>query len=1110
MSSSNVNKFKRYVHGAGPKFPTHKDPKTSPLQLTPVQRRAQARVKLKYAKKDRLAYLDKLEKEGFRSPEHYERFQATRNRTKKTDVYPSYSWNDSDPDAVSSPQKTIAQTKQEYNQNKELDEVEILDTMQLEFLDHQQQDYVSAREHQITMFKRIYEMMEEDFRSQIIRVQREAANIRLEMKECLQKRKLALTSYTDKNEKHLKQFDAWYENFVKLYAAFTERRIEDWENVCSLQHKYRNKCNQSKISCSESLVNGLGDEVLSIRHYGLGDAGANVFLATSLRSNKFLCILDLSDNFLTDAMAFTLASAITPLSQQRNEQKSVDQSQGSRPTSVKTTVSTDSRKIDGRAGSRNSSRNGKSRRGKRSRPSSKQSAYLIKMNEIKEKRKQEKREKEEGKLVKTEPLLSSLKSIDLSKNLITGVGFSSIIAACSGVTWHPKIHGAEAMASKFGGRSIKTKLGHMISSSVLTRSCPLEMLNLSCNKIGDHPEAEFSIEVFLSNDRNSLTQIDMSYNELGPKVGKSLGKAMRLNQNLKECNFRWNDFAGGAAKAICNSLRDNGVLISLDLSFCSIDDDAVVVLAKVLSFATSKLIAVHLGDNKIGPKGCRSLCRVLKDTNRKLKLLDLCGNSVREDGIIALSSMLKVNDTLCYMGFDIKRAGVKLGEYESNNHQGPPGSPKADRRVIRAIKAITEDHRIVKGRGIDHLRLFNESHTTKFLVAPKWIDGGVADAGSDIMTNGNFESVRPTTAMSFASISSVTKSRPGTAQTSSTTCNVPARLPFVRALYYDLRHTYIRDLRDSGDKERVPKYPNQPFIAAMVGDEQHWDEELSLCMFPGNAIGGPKVLQKQKGLYADEFVKYECTVSKVSSIEGPGIRYSVKKLFLREMETTVAPGSRLPSRESGGWKSKFIEGKKDPVVEETVSMAVLAREDDYEDEYNQVDEWENETPPSGSAVFANLTAINAFKFLGQPKHSSEDDNETSNTKNPDASVSTAYGMAPGEPPFQRPRDAGRVGRMRTFGLEFTWPCKFLPAVEVGNIVCFTFKPVERRKKENEAKSVEFIKGLRVNRVERYGVVEVDVENLENSESDDDADSSGTYDRRTSTRGTNSTRASSRG
>ena len=241
-----------------------------------------------------------------------------------------------------------------------------------------------------------------------------------------------------------------------------------------------------------------------------------------------------------------------------------------------------------------------------------------------------------------------------------------------------------------------------------------------------------------------------------------------------------------------------------------------------MSFATSKLIAVHLGDNKLAQKVAVH-CVALKDTNRKLKLLDLCGNSVREDAILALSSMLKVNDTLCYMGFDIKRAGVKLGEYESNNHQGPPGSPKADRRVIRAIKAIKEDHRIVKGRGIDHLRLFNESHTTKFLVAPKWIDGGVADAGSDIMTM-EILKVRPTTAMSFASISSVTKSRPGTAQTSSQPVMYQhAYLLSVLYITTCVIHTYVTF--DSGDKERVLKYPNQPFIAAMVGDEQHWDEE---------------------------------------------------------------------------------------------------------------------------------------------------------------------------------------------------------------------------------------------------------------------------------------------
>ena len=130
-----TNKFKRYVHGAEVNIPVHKNPKTSPLQLTPVERRAQARVKLRHAKKNRIAHLDKLKREGFRSPEHFARFEATRKKTKRTYIHSPYSWNDSDPEVVSSPQQTIAEKRQQENQEKELDEIEILDTMQLEFLE---------------------------------------------------------------------------------------------------------------------------------------------------------------------------------------------------------------------------------------------------------------------------------------------------------------------------------------------------------------------------------------------------------------------------------------------------------------------------------------------------------------------------------------------------------------------------------------------------------------------------------------------------------------------------------------------------------------------------------------------------------------------------------------------------------------------------------------------------------------------------------------------------------------------------------------------------------------------------------------------------------------
>ena len=47
-----------------------------------------------------------------------------------------------------------------------------------------------------------------------------------------------------------------------------------------------------------------------------------------------------------------------------------------------------------------------------------------------------------------------------------------------------------------------------------------------------------------------------------------------------------NDLAG-VAKSIFNGLRDNGALVSIDLSFSSVGNKDVETLFKVLSFATS-------------------------------------------------------------------------------------------------------------------------------------------------------------------------------------------------------------------------------------------------------------------------------------------------------------------------------------------------------------------------------------------------------------------------------------------------------------------------------------------------------------------------------------------
>ena len=127
-----------------------------------------------------------------------------------------------------------------------------------------------------------------------------------------------------------------------------------------------------------------------------------------------------------------------------------------------------------------SNRNKRGKKGRKSNSRSASDKYRVKMKELNAERERKNLEEKEKKMINnTEPLLSCLRSINLSKNLITGAGFSSIIAACSGVNWHPQLHGVQAMENKFNGRAMKTKLGHMISSSVLNRKCPLEILNMS-------------------------------------------------------------------------------------------------------------------------------------------------------------------------------------------------------------------------------------------------------------------------------------------------------------------------------------------------------------------------------------------------------------------------------------------------------------------------------------------------------------------------------------------------------------------------------------------------------------------------------------------------------
>ena len=130
--------------------------------------------------------------------------------------------------------------------------------------------------------------------------------------------------------------------------------------------------------------------------------------------------------------------------------------------------------------------------------------------------------------------------------------------------------------------------------------------------------------------------------------------------------------------------------------------------------------------------------------NKNVQMIDLTGNPIEEQGLVAVSRLLKNNSILEYVGLDLLRTNVKLGMYGAGARDAPPGTPPVDKNVVRALQRIRRDERVVGDGGIGPFKLFQDVHSTSFIVSPRWIDEGIAVGNS--LQGGNGE---PQSRLSF-------------------------------------------------------------------------------------------------------------------------------------------------------------------------------------------------------------------------------------------------------------------------------------------------------------------------------------------------------------------------
>jgi len=254
-----------------------------------------------------------------------------------------------------------------------------------------------------------------------------------------------------------------------------------------------------------------------------------------------------------------------------------------------------------------------------------------------------------------------LTSIDLSGNQLCGIYFK----------WGEYIRGTY------------TAEGIAAIAEALRVNGGLTSLNLSSNLIGGYWDHEQRTNVFTPEGpkaiadallvNGALTSLDISNNRMGDDGVKPICEALKQNSSLKALDLNASQTSGGVigpqgAQYLADMLSVNGALTALNLSSNYLGDEGVSAVCEAIqSNKETKLASLHMGKNRFGPVGAKSVAAMVAVTGvlTSINLSNnvLCGvehwgqGIYTVEGITAIADALRVNGALTSLAISNNRMG---------------------------------------------------------------------------------------------------------------------------------------------------------------------------------------------------------------------------------------------------------------------------------------------------------------------------------------------------------------------------------------------------------------------------------------------------------------------